>query len=526
MKKKILGLILSFALILSVFPVMSASPVLAADPTTQVTVTKLANDGATVLDQVTVTVAEMMAGSPELPIYGDGVTHYYFQGPTFDPDNMWDSGIAPEPSPGETVNVDSRDYGAAKGNDVKDLCEMLPDGGASAGDVIKIEASDGFSKSFDYEDVYTPEPEQGKMIITWYTKDAGDGLTGDCYVTDGSYNTGMRLLFFAETQSPEGKYVFGNWDMHETLAESRWHYYYDGTMWPSSSGLSVKYVSDIIIYSQEEPPVEPEADWPLTLIGADTYVMEQSEFEDGAEPSCHGVEWVDGSDTWSGIPLWRLCGWVDDDVQHGEGAFNDGLAADGYEIVVTAFDGYSKTFASADVARNDDMIIANELNGAELPVDYYPLRLVGPGLTGGQKVSMIVEIELVGLPEETPNDSLNATANVTIDTVGIELDRNSIDYGDLMPGESSSVETVGITNIGTLECDVTLEVDGANTTAQDFYEQSLYIDSNLYDIDDIIASIPSGGQEEVDTQVQVPLSWSGGDGAQEASFIFWATASD
>jgi hypothetical protein len=228
---------------------MFAFPVVMAAPTTSVTITKLANDGTTILGQITVNVTEMMAGSPELPIYGDGVTKYYCQGPTFNLSNMWDSGIPPEPPPGETVNVASRNYGAAKGNDVKDLCEMLSTGGASPGDVIKIKAPDGFSKSFDYEDVYTPEPKQGKLIITWYTKDAGDGLAGERYVTDGSYTTGMRLLFFAETLSPEGKHVFGNWDMHETLAQNRWHYYYDGTFWPSSSGLSVKWVSDIIIYS-------------------------------------------------------------------------------------------------------------------------------------------------------------------------------------------------------------------------------------------------------------------------------------
>jgi hypothetical protein len=217
-----------------------------ADVTTSVTVTKLANDGTTVLGQVTVTVEEMMAGSAELPIYGDGVTHYYFQGPSFDEEKMWDQT--------ELVNVDSRDYGACKGNDVKDLCELA--GGASTGDEIKIKSPDGFSKMFAYEDVYNPEPEQGKMIITWYTKDAEE--TGDGYVSDGSYSTGMRLIFFAETLNPDGKHVFGNWDMHEYLAEKYWHYYYDGgTMWPSSSGLSVKWVSDIIIYSSEEPQQSP-----------------------------------------------------------------------------------------------------------------------------------------------------------------------------------------------------------------------------------------------------------------------------
>jgi hypothetical protein len=221
---------------------MLAFPVVIAAPTTSVTITKLAKDGTTILDQTTVNVTQMMAGSPELPIYGDGVTQYYCQGPTFDPNNMWDSGIPPEPPPGETINVNSRNYGAAKGNDVKDLCEMLSTGGASLGDVIKIKANDGFSKSFSYEDVYSPEPRQGKLIITWYTNGT--------YVTNGSYSAGMRLLFFAETLSPQGKHVFGNWDMHETLAQSRWSYFYDGsTYWPSSSQLSVKWVSDIIIYS-------------------------------------------------------------------------------------------------------------------------------------------------------------------------------------------------------------------------------------------------------------------------------------
>ncbi len=242
--KKNLRLILSLVLVFSLMPFMPVFPVL-ADVTTSVTVTKLANDGVTVLDNVTVTLEEMMADYAELPVYGDGVTHYYFQGPSFDPDNMWDQT--------ETVNVDSRDYGACKGNYVRDLCELA--GGASPGDEIKIKSPDGFSKMFAYEDVYTPEPEQGKLIVTWYTKDAEE--TRDGYVSDGSYSTGMRLIFFAETLNPDGKHVFGTWDMHETLAEKYWHYYYDGTYWPSSSGLSVKWVSDIIIYSSEEPQPSP-----------------------------------------------------------------------------------------------------------------------------------------------------------------------------------------------------------------------------------------------------------------------------
>lgn len=124
---------------------------------------------------------------------------------------------------------------------------------------------------------------------------------------------------------------------------------------------------------------------------------------------------------------------------------------------------------------------------------------------------------------EPVSSSLTATADVVISMVGIELDRDDVDYGNVAPGESSAIETVGVTNIGTVDCDVTLEVVGADTVAQDFYEQSLYVDGGTYDADAVIASIPVAGSEDVDTQLQVPLSWSE-PGVQEATFVFWAEA--
>jgi parallel beta-helix repeat protein len=127
--------------------------------------------------------------------------------------------------------------------------------------------------------------------------------------------------------------------------------------------------------------------------------------------------------------------------------------------------------------------------------------------------------------EEPPtgSSSLSATTNIVIPMVGIELDRTSIDYGDVNPGESSAIETVVITNTGTYDVEVTLEVQGVDATAQDFYEQSLYVNSSLYDIAAVIASILVGGSQPVDTQLQVPATWSV-PGAQEATYIFWAEA--
>ena len=221
--------LLVVAMLLSLLPVfISSEPANAAGATTSLTVTKYDAHGIVISTQP-VTYQWMQAN---LPVQGDGTTHYYAQGPTFTNTNfnaVW--------NPAENVNVDTRDYGAAMGTDVKDLCNLV--GGATAGCTVKIKAADNFAKWFDYEDVYNPEPEQGKMVIAWYNPTFGG------YVP--AYDTGMRLLFFADTSvNPDGWHAFGDWDMHETLPESRWHYF--SGIWPSSSGLSVQIVSNIDIY--------------------------------------------------------------------------------------------------------------------------------------------------------------------------------------------------------------------------------------------------------------------------------------
>ena len=224
-----LGGFLVVAMLLSLLPTLVA-PTPAAAATTSVTVTKYDAHGSVISTQ-TITYLQMEA---TLPVQGDGTIRYYCQGPTFDSTNLntiW--------NPAENVNVESRDYGLPKGTDVKDLCNLV--GGATPGCTIKIKAPDNFTKWFDYEDVYNPEARQGKLVVCWYNASFGG------YVP--AYDTGMRLLFFADTSvNPNSWHVFGDWDMHETLPESRWHYYYDGSFWPSSSGLSVQNVSNIDVY--------------------------------------------------------------------------------------------------------------------------------------------------------------------------------------------------------------------------------------------------------------------------------------
>ncbi|MDD3137246.1 MAG: hypothetical protein PHF64_12185, partial [Methanoregula sp.] len=220
-------------LVLLVAGACAMVPVSAA--TTEIQIVKYANDNTTILNQTTVSYTWMQAN---LPVLGDGVTHYYSQGPTFNESDLWDNG--------EWQNVESRDWGAVKGTDTKDLCNLV--GGASPGDIVTFKASDGFTKRYPYEYIYTPNPRQGPMVITWYRTDIG-------YVP--SYSDGMRLVMFADTSSnPWGWHVFGNADMRDCWATQYW-YNFSG-IWPSSGGDSVKYVAKILIYSTVAPPVQPD----------------------------------------------------------------------------------------------------------------------------------------------------------------------------------------------------------------------------------------------------------------------------
>ena len=82
-----------------------ATPAIAA--TTTVHIVRYANDGTTALNETNVTYQWMR---DNLPVLGDGVTHYYHQGAVFHgstEDERW--------NPEEDDNVLSKDMGAVKG---------------------------------------------------------------------------------------------------------------------------------------------------------------------------------------------------------------------------------------------------------------------------------------------------------------------------------------------------------------------------------------------------------------------------
>jgi hypothetical protein len=228
----------------------------AAAATTTLHIEKLGPDGKTVLSTRDVNVTWMEGN---LPVQGDGVMHYYHQGPVFsdNPDPAIEEALRWNPA--EDTNVREKDMGAVKGTALRDLCDLV--GGMGPGDTVTLIAADGFRKTFAYRNVYQPPERQGPMVITWYRADEG-------YVPD--YATGMRLVFFADTSSnPWGLHAFGNEDW-KLSADPAYYYYYiqGGERYPTTTGLSVQQLENITIHQTSgtvEPPADPTPSLPLGL---------------------------------------------------------------------------------------------------------------------------------------------------------------------------------------------------------------------------------------------------------------------
>ncbi|HWQ84374.1 MAG TPA: molybdopterin-dependent oxidoreductase, partial [Anaerolineales bacterium] len=153
---------------------------------------------------------------------------------------------------------------------------------------------------------------------------------------------------------------------------------------------SVKWVRKI-----ELKPVGDE--WNLAMKGAVEGAIDRNSFQSCSAPGCHQVNWTDGENqVWTGVPLWTLVGWADDLIQHSGPAYFDALADAGYTIEIIAADGYSINLDSVRVKRNNELLVAYQVNGAPLPDKYFPLRLVGAGVSdNAESIGAISEIDLI-----------------------------------------------------------------------------------------------------------------------------------
>jgi len=230
-------------MLLALLPMLMISSLASAE-TTSLTITRLASDRKTVLAQETFDYTWLMEN---VKVMGNGTTHYYHQGPVFVDDDDEATEEELRWNKREDTNVEEKDMGALKGTNVKDLCELV--GGMKSGETLKIKANDGLSKTFAYKNVYNYSGKEGPMVICWYN---------DGFYPDTGYSDGMRLVWFADTSTnPWGYHVFGNWDWHEAADAAYWYYYSSGgEYYPTTTGLSVQNVAELIIYSKEKAPVD------------------------------------------------------------------------------------------------------------------------------------------------------------------------------------------------------------------------------------------------------------------------------
>jgi DMSO/TMAO reductase YedYZ molybdopterin-dependent catalytic subunit len=277
---------------------------------------------------------------------------------------------------------------AFKGVALKDLVTTLGSFDASMG--VNLVANDGYAITFSYDQV-----TNGTFIQ--YDPGSGDELKSPLPVTailayemDGkplNLQTDGYLRLVVVSDEPK-QVVDGHW--------------------------SVKWVTKLEVKSTGES-------WSLHLEGAISELMDRGTFESGASPNCHGVTWTDDkAQEWAGIPLWLLVGRVDDAVKHEGPAFNDALADAGYTVDIVANDGYTVSFESARIKRNDNIVVAYLVNGNPLPEKYYPLRLVGSDLQKNEMVGMIAKIvvHVPAAPAPAATEVVTPTATITPTTGG------------------------------------------------------------------------------------------------------------
>lgn len=136
------------------------------------------------------------------------------------------------------------------------------------------------------------------------------------------------------------------------------------------------------------------------------------------------------------------------------------------------------------------------VNGSDF--DYLPLAeppsLPGVGLT-----------VIIGTPE------INETSDVSI-----ELNRSSLDFGTLLPGQASNPQVLNIRNTGKSNVRVTAEVEDSSDSV--FFE-GIYLSSLFWP--DFSEVITNGSGKDFEVVLNVPANYSE-NGTKKGSLVFWA----
>ena len=245
-----------------------------------------------------------------------------------------------------------------KGVALTDILKSV--GGITADEAVRISAKDGYSMTMSYNQVV-----KGTEFPTY------DSTTGK------EVSPAATITVFMAYEK-DGK------PLDETIGPLRLGIMAPGQV--TDGHWWVKWAQKIEVVSLQQP-------WTLNLVGAITEKIDQSTIEAGAAPDCHGKTWTDAQGhVWTGIPLWYLVGYVDDNTTM---EYNDALADSGYEVHIANSNGDIVMYTSQFVKRNDNLIVAYELDGQPLPTTQWPLALVGSAVDQQHQIGMITKIKLV-----------------------------------------------------------------------------------------------------------------------------------
>ena len=168
------------------------------------------------------------------------------------------------------------------------------------------------------------------------------------------------------------------------------------------------------------------AEWDLQLTGIISDTVDRNSFQSCAASLCHQGSWTydkakSGSACHSGI-------WWDAWTTRSSTMtrLHQALADTGYAIQLIATDGYSTTLQSSQVTRNNDLVLAYQVNENPLPDKYFPLRLVGNELQKNQLIGQVAEIKMIfdaaaAAPALTPTSPPAAAATSAPATVQGDL---------------------------------------------------------------------------------------------------------
>ena len=372
----------------------------------KITVVRYAENG-NVLKTVTLNWPDIIADPAMYPVIGDGNTDYGFQGlATAITEPKYGQGVGWDLEE-EYLNGNWKVQNKVKGIAVSSLTDLV--GGMSENDQITFIASDGWQNILEYNNIYDTDPRLGTAFLAWYA----DGKIIP------EYSEGPRLFFTSKDQ------VFSSADMYYTIAEEHWHY---NSGFASPGGLSAQKVATIEIRPKTK-------EWSLELAGAVNTNMTKGYFESGlaclslmGDESMHIATYTDAKGrVWSGMPLWILNGFVDDENSHMGKSYNRTLALEGYNITIIGADGSETIIDSRNAHINSNYIIANTLNGALLTEDDgWPLRLVGANVTGGMQIKGIKAIHLDLDPIVVPG--LEYDPVIEPDTADVTVIVNNTEY--------------------------------------------------------------------------------------------------